>query len=69
MINTIIQTISFVKGFSKKIFGCIEYREQLPGPLVFIVGFASEKHDSFERLPGHRHGADDTALQYGAPPS
>jgi len=43
--------------------------EPLPGPSVFIVGFASEKHDSFERLPGHRHGADDTALQYGAPPS
>ena len=36
MINTIIQTTSFVKGFSKKIFGCIEYRddssEYLPSP-------------------------------------
>ena len=33
---------------------------QLPGPTVPIVGFASEKHDSFERLPGHRHGAGET---------
>ena len=29
---------------------------QLPGPSAFFVGFASEKHDSSERLPGHRHG-------------
>ena len=36
--------------------------EPLPGPLAFFVGFASEKHDSLERLPGHRHGAGDTAL-------
>ena len=35
--------------------------EPLPGPSVFIVGFASEKRDSLERLPGHRHSAGDTA--------
>ena len=40
----------------------VESPPQLPGPTVFIVGFASEKHDSLERLPGHRHGAGDTAL-------
>ena len=38
----------------------VESPPQLPGPSVFIVGFASEKHDSFERLPGHRHGAGGT---------
>jgi len=40
----------------------VESPPQLPGPSVFIVGFASEKHDSFERLPGHRHGAGGPAL-------
>ena len=40
----------------------VESPPPLPGPLVFFVGFASEKHDSFERLPGHRHGAGETAL-------
>jgi len=40
----------------------VESPPLLPGPSVFIVGFASEKHDSLERLPGHRHGAGGTAL-------
>ena len=38
----------------------LESLEPLPGPSVFFVGFASEKHDSFEILPGHRHGAGGT---------
>ena len=40
----------------------VESPPQLPGPPVFFVGFASERHDSLERLPGHRHGAAETAL-------
>ena len=38
----------------------VESPPPLPGPLVFFVGFASEKHDSSLKLPGHRHGAGET---------
>ena len=42
----------------------VESLEPLPGPSVFFVGFASQAHASLERLPGHRHGAGDTALRF-----